>query len=468
MSHRPNILVFISDDHGQWASGCYGNSELRTPSMDHIARSGARMKNAFTPSPVCSPARASFFTGKMPSAHGIHDYLAMVGSPGGKHPALDGQGTLADALKAAGYTTGLVGKWHCGPFMESQGFDFWFTMGGPDTTNARFGEQPYVRGNQLEKKHGHQATHLTDECLRFLRENDQTSPFFLVAGYTNCHTPHSGEPARLVSSYRNASFRDIPQESLSDAHAAVRLRRPEDPAIFRQEMAQYYAAVSMIDEQIGRILDELDNLDLAKNTLIIYTSDHGHNNGHHGIWSKGNATIPQNFYEESIRVPCLLMWPGVIPEGQERSDMVNHCDLFATICDAAQAQTPAADAHAPRPGRSYLPLLRGENKLPWRDAQFCEYGNARMIRTARYKLVLRYPGPNGHFKNELYVLDNDPRETINRIDDPAFKKVRESLGHRLETFFQQNALAQNDGRKIADQHACNHYQPWSLDPLTIP
>src|SRR5690606_27050213 len=150
-------------------------------------------------------------------------------------------------------------------------------------------------------------------------------------------------------------FDDIPNEPFSDAHTFTRHARNPDRAVERERLAQYYAAVTMIDQQIGRLLDELASRGTLENTLIVYTSDHGHNCGHHGIWMKGNATLPANFLDESILVPAIFHWPGHVLEGDATREPFDHCDLHATLCDVA-GLTPDATL----PGRSYWPRLTGK------------------------------------------------------------------------------------------------------------
>jgi arylsulfatase A-like enzyme len=451
---RPNILIFMTDDHGQWASRAYGNRELFTPTMDWLGASGARMLNAFTPSPVCSPARASFFTGAIPSRHGIHDWLSEQQKE--VHPGLEGQTLLPERLRAAGYHTGLVGKWHCGEDRRTPpGFERWF--GYADGQYLHFGAKSYRDQDQVVGIHGHQAAVLTDQAIRFLRERPADRPFFLFVGYVNTHKPHKDQPRRLVEHYRKGNFQDIPaDESPAPGYRPNRRVLPNNAEEAREWLAQYYAAVTMIDEQIGRVMDELDNLKLDEQTLIVYTADHGHMNGHHGLECKGNNTVPQNFLEESIRVPLMVRWGAGIAPGQTPAAFVDHCDLFATLLAAGGA---AGVLEAESPGRSFLPLLAGVD-APWREAQFCEYGNARMIRTGRYKLICRYPGPNGHFPDELYDLLADPRETVNRIGEPELGSVVEGLRQQLEAYFARHAVPERDGRRIELLVKCNNDEPW--------
>lgn len=379
---RPNILVFLTDDHGQWAQHCYGNSELRTPNLDALAAGGVRMTNAFTPCPVCSPARGSFWTGRMPSQHGVHDWLD-ENMRGYDHPGLAGQKLLSELLQSSGYHTGLVGKWHCGIDRQPQpGFDRWF-------------------------------------------------------GYWVNQYPHQGT------------------QNFSDQGKAPNPQRE------KRKLAEYYGAVSSIDREVGRIIEDLKSHGQLENTLVVYTGDHGLNCGHHGVWEKGNATVPQNFLEESIRIACTLAWPaGSIGVGTTCGAVVNHCDMWATLLDIAGATPDAKTAAAIHsPGKSFLPALRGHADSN-RDTQFSEYGNARMIRTPQYKLILRYPYAGVIFPSELYDLQADPRETVNRYTDPSCAAAIKDLTARLDQFFGMYTLAGHDGLHLAEQPICNPASPW--------
>ena len=232
-----------------------------------------------------------------------------------------------------------------------------------------------------------------------------------------------------------------------------------DPDEHRAQLAQYYAAVTLIDEQVGRLLDELANMACVENTLVVYTADHGHMNGHHGLYCKGNTTTPQNFLDESIGVPSLLAWPGVVQAGTTHECFVDHCDLHATLLDAAGAE-PSAAAAARSPGRSFLPLLRGLPVDDWRRAQCCEYGNARMIRTPVAKLIRRWPGPNGAFPDEFYDLASDPRERVNRIDEPRCQPTIADLTRRLAAYYERHEDPARRGTAVADHPIHNPDEPW--------
>lgn len=468
---RPNILVIMSDDHAQWATGCYGNRELHTPALDYLATGGLRMDNAFTPTPVCSPARASFFTGRLPSQHGIHDWLwydvnvhsekqraALAGQP-----SLAGQVTLAQRLAQAGYHCGLSGKWHCGGDDTPQpGFHRWDAL--RKNTVPRDGA--YSVDGQLVERQGWHSEIISDNALRFLRQRERERPFFLFVGYIGAHSPWSGHPERLAQRYRNATFADIPQNE-SVTHGlftgeGIHVRDREEA------LAQYYAAVSHIDENVGRLLDELEAQGLREDTLVVYTSDHGLNCSHHGLWGKGNATRPPNMLEESIRVPLLINWPGRVAPGQTAAHFADHCDLNATLLDLAGLDPGASDG----PGRSLAPLFGDTQALPdWRQFQAGEYGPTRMWRTGRHKLVRQAPqveAPRSaattartslwEGRELLFDLQADPRETRDiRADQP---QLAAELGAQMDAFFARYDHPERSGLRAPQGPRHNFHEAW--------
>lgn len=434
--NRPNIVVFLSDDHAEWALGCSGNSEIRTPMLDQLARTGVRMRNAFTPSPVCSPARASFWTGLFPSQHGIHDFLAGQDAEVMATPWLDGERLLGELLQDAGYETAMLGKWHIGrDGVPGPGFDHWhprdYSSGTPDP-------------------HG-----VTDDAVRFLRERDPDRPFFLYVGHFATHSPWQGHPERLVDQYRTASFADVPDDPVYPfgrmAGEALFTTRTQP----RDSLAQYYAAVTEIDEGVGRVLDELGTQGLDESTLVVYTSDHGLMTGHHGLWGKGNATVPYNMLDEAVRVPMILRHPGVLLGGQVRDEFVNHCDLFELLLEHAAVDVP--DRQHQYPGRSFRELCRGGYQPDWPDAVFAEYGDTRMIRRRTEKLV-RQPGAG---RTLLFDLVTDPRETADfSAERPA---VVAELTKRLDDYFARYDEPQTSGLRVAELPRHNKREAWRND-----
>jgi arylsulfatase A-like enzyme len=431
MTAKQNIILILNDDHGQWAVGSYGHRELHTPNLDHLAATGVQMNNAFTPIPVCSPARACLLTGRLASQHGIHDYLASTDEEIGRRAWLKDETTLAQLLSAAGYQTALCGKWHLGNDDQPQpGFDTWFTLGN-DYPIDHGGSHRFCDNGRSRVIHGFKTRIITGQALDFLRQTDRERPFFLVAGYTATHSPWRDHPERLVAAYRDCSFADVPDDS------AYPFGRQNLESTFptrensREALAQYYAAVSQLDEATGQIVDELEALGLRQNTLLVYTSDHGLCCGQHGIWGKGNGTLPLNMVEESIRIPMIFNQPGYLYAGQRRGEFVDHLDLFQTLATYAGIELPR-ESGRDYPGRSFLPLLDNSAAIPdWRREQYGEYGPLRMIRTERYKLLLRYL-EDAH---ELFDLVADPRETVNLYQDRQYESLIEQLTAKVETYF---------------------------------
>jgi choline-sulfatase len=464
---RPNILVFLTDDHGQWLQHAYGNTEVRTPNLNRIASRGVRMTNAYTPCPVCSPARASFFTGRMPSQHGIHDWIEEK-TQAYAVPWLKGQTLLSELLHAVGYHTGLVGKWHCGEERYPHpGFDYWFSYWVSQYPHR--GKQNFSENGQHVEADGFQSPLLTERALNFLRDhyrNQATArqPFFLFVGYTDTHEPHTDMPEDLVALYNQAAFRDVPNEAFARCHGKALSPVSDNPSIERSKRQQYYAAASSVDREVGKILDELERTGQLANTVVVYTGDHGLNAGQHGLWEKGNATLPQNFLEESIRVPCLLLWPdGGIVENLQSGLWVNHCDLFATLLEAARALPEATLAREINsPGVSYLSFLRGKSDAKWRDYAICEYGNARVYRSDEHKLILRYPYKGTEFANEFYDLASDPRETVDLYAQAGGETspVIKAMGNRLREFFSRFTLPGHDGLDLEHEPLETPSSPW--------
>lgn len=431
MAAKQNIVLFLTDDHGQWALGSYGHQELHTPNLDYLAATGVQMDNAFTPIPVCSPARASLLSGRLPSQHGLHDYLASPNDELEGRSWLTEETTLPQLLSDAGYEVACCGKWHLGGDEEPQpGFDYWFTLGN-DYPVEHGGPHRYCDNGRSRVISGYKTRIITDQALHFLRQRDGQRPFFLIVGYTATHSPWRDHPQRLVDAYRGCSFDDVPDDvayPFGRQNLESTLPTRENP---QEALAQYYAAVSQIDEGAGRLVDELEALDLRQDTLVVYTSDHGLNCGHHGIWGKGNGTLPLNMVEESIRIPMLFNQPGRLYGGQRRNEFVDHLDLFQTLA-AYAAVDPPQNQEVEYPGQNFLDLLDNPAAVPdWRREQYGEYGPLRMIRTERYKLLLRYP--NGD--HELFDLLADPRETVNLFPEPQYEALIQQLAGKIESYF---------------------------------
>lgn len=437
---QPNIVFILSDDQGWWSLGCTGNSEIITPNIDRLSREGMLFRNFFCASPVCSPARASLLTGCIPSQHGIHDWLRDDDDRQAAIEYLAGQYSYTKALSNAGYDCALSGKWHMGASSKpQQGFSHWYchsSGGGP------YYGAPMYRNGELYREERYVTDAITEDALEYLDSRKaHTDPFFLYVGYTAPHAPWlNNHPREYTDLYQDCPFDSVPH-----------LPRHPDSIYLTDEVAKderanligYYAAVTAMDAGIGRILQKLEELDISRDTLVVFTSDNGFSCGHHGFWGKGNATFPLNMYEESVKVPFLARHPGRIPAGAVCDALVSAYDFMPTLLE--YAGVPAADDR-PRPGVSFAAALEGRAFDQHEEVVVLdEYGPNRMIRGKRYKYITRYPyGPN-----ELYDLEQDPDETVNLVKDGAWGQLEQEMKRRLEEWFARYVDPAIDGAKEA-------------------
>jgi arylsulfatase A-like enzyme len=444
-SEKPNIVFILTDDQGVWAAGCYGNSEIRTPSIDRLAATGIRFDNFFITIPVCSASRASILTGRLPSQHGVHDFIA--GGTAEERTYLEDEICYTDVLSSHGWICGLSGKWHLGnSALVQHGFSHWFAhpAGAGD-----YNDQVMIRDGVAAATSGYVTHVITDDALAFIdAQIAQDAPFYLSVHYTAPHAPWTGHPQDIVDSYDDCPFDSCPQE---ERHPwAMGSHKPDwtgaDPTRLglsdnlgnRESLKGYFASITAMDLDVGRILDKLEEKGLRDNTLVVFASDNGYSCGHHGFWGKGNGTRPVNMYENSIKVPFVASHPGVIPQGSVQSAMFSAYDFMPTLLDYVGLPLPDTNL----PGRSFLPALKGE-EVTGRDAVviYDEYGYCRMIRTTDWKYIHRYPeGPN-----ELYDLINDPDERRNLVDDTAQASRITELRRQMEAWFETYVVADKDG-----------------------
>ena len=353
---------------------------------------------------------------------------------------LEGQTTYTQLLAENGYTCALSGKWHLGDSVSPQcGFSGWYTIG---KGGACYYHADMVENGDITVEHGKYVTELiTDKALSYLEEM-KDGPFYLGVHYTAPHSPWEAEqhPAKWIDYYRDCPFGSIPD--VPD-HPDMTTGPVYGTSARRTNLTGYFAAVSAMDEQIGRILDRLEALSLLEDTLVIFTSDNGMSMGHHGIWGKGNGTFPMNMYDTAVKVPFLAFWEGHIRKGSVCSGLVSAYDLFPTVLELAGIEWKDGGERASLPGRSFAGLLtgaaqeRGENAV----VVFDEYGPVRMIRTEEWKYVHRYP----YGKNELYDLLNDPAEENNLYGQPACGAKALELKRRMERWFSVYADPALDG-----------------------
>jgi len=431
--------MFMTDDHGAWATGAYGCRDIHTPHIDRLAEDGVRFTRAFACTPVCSPSRMTYMTGRIPSQHGVQDWLRPVDSYGEKsHRWLEGQPTYSEALAAHGYRLGMSGKWHMGKDAEAQaGFTWWNTVPGG---GGKYKDPVFVKNGRRFETVGYKTDFVAAGALDFLDQVGE-DPFFLYVPFYAPHTPYNYQPEGYRKPYNEAAFSCFPDLPMNPWQNPG-LKRLHGS---REAKHAYSALITGVDYNIGLILQRLEDLRLRDDTLVIFTADQGWNAGHHGVWGKGNGTIPFNMYEQSLQVPLIWNHPGRLATGKTLHPMVSTYDFMPTILDYLGVPVPEDPE---RVGRSYAPFLRGENP-EWKNRRYFEYAYVRGIRTENLKLVLR----TKEWPSELYDLEADPGETKNRIDDPAYAERLKSLREDMEDFFRRaGAPPLEDWRTTTTQH----------------
>jgi arylsulfatase A-like enzyme len=349
---------------------------------------------------------------------------------------LQGKLGYTDVLAANGYRCGLSGKWHLGDSIRPQkSFTHWYAhqRGGGKYYGAlmiRDG-QPYN-----EKKYVTEA--ITDEALEVIDAwNGTDDPFYLSVHYTAPHSPWiNNHPKEIVDSYEDCPFDTCPQ---SEPHPQCNPLTMEVSRNPRENLKGYFAAITAMDANIGRILDRIEALGIANNTLVIYLSDNGFSCGQHGFWGKGNGTFPFNMFDHSVKVPAIFSHPGRIPAGQVSTELVSAYDIFPTLLEYAGIDHPCAEE---LPGSSFVSLLEGDGELEREPVVvFDEYGPVRMIRNKEWKYVRRYPyGPN-----ELYDMVNDPGELTNLYGLEEHNEIKREMKSALENWFHRYVDPALDG-----------------------
>lgn len=484
---RPNIVLFMSDDHGYQAMSCYGSVVNETPNIDRIARDGMRFDRAFVTNSICGPCRAVILTGKYSHLNGF----AQNGD------RFDGsQQNVAKLLQAAGYQTAVIGKWHLET--EPTGFDHWQILQG---------QGPYYNPVMLTNNGpvptvGYTTDIITQLTLDWLENRDTSKPFFLLCWHK---APHRNwepgpnqlglyrdgdlpEPATLFDDYEGRGTAAKQQEMTVAHHLSrhdLKLDPPRDlnaeqrvawDAAYAEENAAFDAAslagdaltrwnyqryvkdylrcVAGVDEGVGKVLDYLDESGLSDNTIVIYTSDQGWYLGDHGWYDK------RWMYEESFRTPLLVRWPGHVEPGSVNTDLCMNLDLPETFLDAAGEEIPSD-----MQGRSLVPVLEGATPDDWRDEIYYRYyefpgphsvAKHYGIRTLTHKLIY-FPELN---EWEMYDLVDDPDELRSVANEPEYQDLRRELETRLLRLQQQYL----DDGKIANRRV---ELQRALPPVTI-
>ena len=470
---RPNIIFIFTDDHCQQSLSAYGSKVNVTPNMDRIAKEGMRFDYCLVTNAICGPARAVIQTGKYSHANGFYR----------NGNRFDGsQWTFPKALQKAGYQTAVIGKWHL--TSDPQGFDHWEVLIG----QGPYYNPPMIKNGQRVSHTGYTTEIITDLTLTWLKEQrDKSKPFMLMYQHKAPHREWAPgpkqhhlfkgetipEPATLFDDYegrespardqdmtiaKTMNARDLkltpPRNLTPDQLKAWNEAYEEENEAFRKAnlqgkdlvrwkyqryMKDYLKCVAAVDDGIGQVLDHLKETGLDKNTIVIYTSDQGWYLGEHGWFDK------RWMYEESLKTPLLVKWPGKVKPGSVNKDMVSNVDFAATFLDMAGAEIPNG-LH----GRSIVPLLEGDTPDDWRKSfyyHYYEFPGAHSVakhygvRTEKHKLIHYYNvGEGGVW--ELFDLEKDPDELHSVYNDPNYAKVAVNLKEEIKRL--QKELGETD------------------------
>ena len=417
---RPNFLFILTDDQRWDTLGVVQKEQgekgrfpwFKTPNLDKLAEDGVRFRNAFVVNSLCAPSRASFLTGQYGHHNGVRDNHT-------EFPA--GNITYASALRAAGYTAGYIGKWHMGKQSgQRPGFDYSASF----ISQGKYFNCPFEINGVKTDTQGWVDDVSTEYALQFLRKN-KDKPFVLAIGFKTTHGPFQ-PPERAKSRFEGENARTVPNLDVTASYKAGAVqekgKQKKEPQKGDSPSTNlgYFRCISAMDDNVGRLLNELDELGQADNTVVVFAGDNGYYLGEHGLGDKRSA------YEESLRIPLLLRYPKLGIKGKLADQMVLNIDLAPTFLDFAGAAVPEK-----MQGRSWKPLLEG-NAAGWRQSYYYEYfveqqysiPHVQAIRTEQAKLI-KYPGHEEW--TELFDLSADPYETKNLISDPAKAELRQKL-----------------------------------------
>ena len=462
-ARRPNILLIFSDDHAFQAISAYNDPRhlIETPHIDRLVREGMRFDRCIVPNSICGPSRATVLTGKYSHANGFYNNT---------NSRFDGsQTTFPKLLHAAGYQTAIFGKWHL--VSDPTGFDAWQVLPGQGV----YYHPEMIQNGQKIKVSGYTTDIITDLSLDWLRKRDASRPFLLMCQHKAPHREwlpalrHLGhdadrrypEPPTLFDDYSGRGRAEHDQDmTIARTMTEIDLKlkppsilTPEDRRVwdayyeprnaafraaklegkdlvrwkYQRYLHDYLGCIKAVDENVGRLLDFLDDAGLSGNTIVVYTSDQGFYLGEHGWFDK------RWIFEESLRTPLLVRWPGVVKPGSTSDALVSNLDLAETFLEAASLPVPED-----MQGRSLVPILKGERPPDWRTSfyyQYYEYPDPHHVRphygvvTKQYKLV-RFDTPDVD-EWEFFDLAKDPHELKNVYQDPAYREIIAALKTEL-------------------------------------
>jgi choline-sulfatase len=470
-SGRPrNVLLLMADQHRRDCLGIAANPLARTPNLDSLARSGLRFGSAYCANPVCTPSRASILTGLY-----THNHQTWSNAT----PWPYEHKTAAHYFGRAGYMTALIGKMH---FVDAQthGFDYrldfndWFQSLGPKTklyadelarANSgsglpqiddlwRDGGDPWkgsrtpdgrqgsvaVGGASRMAEEDHFESFVARETVRFLRQHGRQQPFFAISSCLKPHDPFlpaarfaalfRPEDIQLPPTWGKVDLSRVPREVRNAIERDAPTPELSDPANARRRIAMYYANLAQMDDAMGKVLGALRELDLERDTIVVYTSDHGEMLGEHGLWNKFQ------FYEGSCGVPLIVRAPGVTAEEARCPAPVSLVDLLPTLAELAGVPVPKLD------GASLAPQLRNPGEATGRPV-FSEYN----LRTPRAKYMIRRGDLKYTFwvndMPELYDLRTDPQEMRNLALEPAYRSQADALRNELFAWYRPPEMKPN-------------------------
>lgn len=457
----PNIVFIFCDDHAYQAISAYGSKLNQTPNIDRLAKEGMRFDRCVVPNSICGPSRATVLTGKYSHANGFFNNT---------NSRFDGsQVTFPKLLQKAGYQTAMIGKWHL--VSDPTGFDYWEILPG----QGAYYNPPMIRNGERVKHEGYTTDIIADRTLDWLKKRDPKKPFLVMCQHKAPHrewepnTKHLHlfdgvkfpEPETLFDDYANRGLaektqdmtiaktmtaRDVKltaptnltaeQRKAWDAYYeplndAFRKANPQGKDLVRWKyqryMHDYLACVASVDENVGRVLDYLKETGLEKDTIVVYSSDQGFYLGEHGWFDK------RWIFEESLRTPLLVRWPGVVAPGKVNKDIVSNLDFAPTFLEAAGIPVPA-DVQ----GRSLVPVFKGSTPSDWRKSfyyHYYEYPGPHMVRrhygvvTNRFKLIHFYAPDTNYW--ELFDLQTDPQELRSVYGQKEYAETQKELEKEL-------------------------------------
>jgi len=445
---QPNIVYIMADDHAAHAISAYGSRINQTPNIDRIASGGVRFANCFCTNSICTPSRAAILTGQYSHKNGVYTLDDRL-DPSRNH--------VGKELQKAGYQTAMIGKWHLAS--DPTGFDYWNILPGQGV----YYDPTFIEASGRKKYSGYCTDLIGDFSIDWLKRRDPKKPFFLMSHHKAPHRPWQPapkyqdwlkdetvpEPDNLFDHYEgkpravaavtmkvgeDMQQSDVKQPFPKDLHGDA-LRKWG----YQLYIKDYLRCIRSVDDQVGRMLDYLDSEHLADNTVVIYTSDQGFFLGDHGWFDK------RLMYEESLRMPFLIRYPGVLKPATVNRDMVLNIDFAPTFLDFAGAKAPSE-----MQGRSFFANLQGHTPKDWRKSMYYRYWMHNTsdhhvpahygLRTDRWKLIYYYGKPLG-MKGanppdtepdwELYDTKNDPREMHNLYHEPKYAGLIQKLKAEL-------------------------------------